>query len=75
MTATQHGPVRIFLTIRPVQPLEAVLSSAQWSTFIHTVSLDTSSQETITDVMAFIRESFAQINGGPELLAKRGDIA
>ena len=75
MTATQHGPVRIFLTIRPVQPLEAVLSSAQWSTFIHTVSLDTSSQETITDVMAFIRESFAQISGGPELLAKRGDIA
>ncbi|TBU41154.1 hypothetical protein BD309DRAFT_1043054 [Dichomitus squalens] len=75
MATTQHGPIRIFLTVRPVRPIEAKLSSAKWTTDVHTISLETSSNDATADILAFIKDSFSRIPQGPELLKKRGDIA
>ena len=71
MASTQHGPLRIFLTFRPDQLVENKLLSPPWSNIIHTISIDTFSEDASRDVAAFIGVRLSEMAQGPELLRKR----
>ncbi len=74
MAATQHGPLHIFLTFRPDQLIEAKLLSSRWSNIIHTISIDTFSDDATRDVAAFLGRCLAEMAQGPELLHRRPEV-
>ena len=75
MAATEHGPLRIFITFRPEHLIEHKLLSSQWVNTIHTISIDTFSDDAIRDVAAFINARLREIPNGPELLCSRPEVA
>ena len=75
MASTQHGPIRIFLTFRPDQLIENKLLSSQWSEIVHTISIDTFSEDASRDVTAFIRVRLYEMIQGPEFLRRRSEVA
>ncbi|PIL29477.1 hypothetical protein GSI_08419 [Ganoderma sinense ZZ0214-1] len=75
MASTDHGPLRIFLTFRPDQLVEYNLQSSQWSNIIHTISIDTFSDDSSRDVAVFIKVRLNKIAHGPDLLRRRPEVA
>ena len=75
MAATQHGPLRIFLTSRPDQLVEyKLMESPQWSNIIHTISIDTFSDDASRDVATFVNVRLREMARGPELLRSRPEV-
>ena len=75
MAATNHGPLRIFLTSRPDQLVEYKLQSSKWANIIHTINIDDFSDGAGRDIAALIEVRFHEIAHGPELLCRRPEVA